>query len=150
MAGIELKSTAFDDGAFIPRRYTKDGEDLSPQLTWTGVPDGTAELLLLCEDPDAPMGTFVHWLVTGIDPTSEGVEAGRTPPGGQPRTNGFGDPGWGGPRPPAGDPVHRYFFRLYALAEPVPLPDGAGAEDVHAAVDARHLATGTLMGLYQR
>lgn len=100
MAGIELKSSAFNDGAFIPRRYAKEGDDVSPDLTWTGVPDGTSELLLLCEDPDAPSGTFVHWLVTGIDPACEGVAAGEIPPGGQERRNGYGDSGWGGPNPP--------------------------------------------------
>lgn len=150
MAGIELKSSAFDDGAFIPRRYSKDGEDVSPDLSWSGVPDGTSELLLLCEDPDAPSGTFMHWLVTGIDPASDGVEAGQTPRGGKERLNGFGDRGWGGPRPPAGDKAHRYFFRIYALPEPAALDDNASAADVHAAVDDRQLADGTCFGLYQR
>ncbi|ORT57207.1 YbhB/YbcL family Raf kinase inhibitor-like protein [Streptomyces sp. CB03238] len=150
MAGIELKSSAFNDGSFIPRRYAKEGEDVSPELTWSGVPDAAAELVLLCEDPDAPSGTFVHWLVTGIDPTSDGVAAGQTPPGGQERRNGYGGSGWGGPNPPAGDRAHRYFFRLYALPGPVSLPDGATAADVHAAVDERRLADGTLVGLYQR
>ncbi|MGW0394614.1 YbhB/YbcL family Raf kinase inhibitor-like protein [Streptomyces sp. NPDC003042] len=150
MAGIELASPAFDDGAFIPGRHAKDGDNVSPTLTWSGVPEGTAELLLLCEDPDAPSGTFVHWLVTGIDPTSHGVRAGQTPRGGQERPTGWGEPGWGGPRPPHGDQAHRYFFRIYALPEPVSLPDGATADDVHAAVDDRQLASGTLVGLYQR
>ncbi|MBH5338063.1 YbhB/YbcL family Raf kinase inhibitor-like protein [Streptomyces pactum] len=150
MAGIELRSTAFDDGAFIPRRHAREGDDLSPDLAWSGVPDGTAELLLLCEDPDAPSGTFLHWLVTGIDPGASGVAAGECPAGGQERRNGYGDLGWGGPQPPAGDGAHRYFFRLYALPGPVPLPDGATAADVHAAVDSRQLAGGTLMGRYQR
>lgn len=150
MAGIELKSTAFNDGAFIPHRYSKDGEDISPALSWSGVPDGTAELLLLCEDPDAPTRPFVHWLVTGVDPTSGGVDTGQTPPGGRDRDNGYGGRGWGGPRPPAGDTAHRYFFRLYALPEPVTLPDDASADAVHAAVDQAQLASGTLVGLYQR
>ncbi|OEJ28422.1 phosphatidylethanolamine-binding protein [Streptomyces agglomeratus] len=150
MAGIELKSSAFDDGAFVPRRYAKDGDDVSPGLSWSGVPEGASELLLLCEDPDAPSGTFVHWLVTGIDPASRGVEPGQSPEGGQARQNGFGESGWGGPLPPPGDKAHRYFFRLYALSGPVDLADDASAEDVHAAVDERQLATGTLVGLYQR
>ncbi|WP_331767746.1 YbhB/YbcL family Raf kinase inhibitor-like protein [Embleya sp. NBC_00896] len=149
MAGIELKSATFNDGAFIPRRCAKDGDNVSPDLSWSGVPEGTFELLLLCEDPDAPSGTFVHWLVTGIDPGSDGVEAGQTPAGGQERTTGWGRPGWGGPQPPAGDRAHRYFFRVYALPEPVSLPENATADDVHIAVD-RQLAGGTLVGLYQR
>lgn len=150
MAGIELKSAAFNDGAFIPRRYTKDGDDVSPALTWSGVPDDASELLLLCEDPDAPTGTFLHWLVTGIDPASDGAETGRTPPGGQDRPNGYGGTGWGGPQPPAGDEAHQYFFRVYALPEPVSLPDNTTAEDVHTAVDQQSLASGTLVGLYHR
>ncbi|WP_138896856.1 YbhB/YbcL family Raf kinase inhibitor-like protein [Streptomyces chryseus] len=150
MAGIELRSSAFDDGAFIPRRYAKEGDDVSPDLSWSGVPQGTAELLLLCEDPDAPSGTFVHWIVTGIDPASGGVAEGRTPEGGQPLMNGFGESGWGGPLPPPGDDAHRYVFRVYALPEPVELADEVGAEDVHAAVDGRQLAEGTLVGRYRR
>ncbi|MGX1881511.1 YbhB/YbcL family Raf kinase inhibitor-like protein [Streptomyces sp. NPDC055287] len=150
MAGIELKSSAFNDGATVPRHYAKDGDDVSPELTWSGVPEGTSELLLLCEDPDAPSGTFVHWLVTGIDPASRGVEAGQTPQGGHARMNGFGETGWGGPLPPPGDKAHRYFFRVYALPEPVALADEASADDVHAAVDGRQLAAGTMVGLYQR
>ncbi|MEV8309747.1 YbhB/YbcL family Raf kinase inhibitor-like protein [Streptomyces flavidovirens] len=150
MAGIELKSSAFNDHAFIPRRYAKEGEDVSPGLSWSGVPDGTSELLLLCEDPDAPTGTFVHWLVTGIDPSSSGVEAGQTPQGGQARMNGFGESGWGGPLPPPGDEAHRYFFRIYALPEPVELADDASAAEVHSAVDKQQLASGTLVGLYHR
>jgi Raf kinase inhibitor-like YbhB/YbcL family protein len=114
------------------------------------MPGDTAELVLLCEDPDAPSGTFTHWLVTGIDPRSSGVEEGQLPPGGDPKVNGFGEQGWGGPRPPAGDPAHRYFFRLYAVTEPLPLPDNPTADDVHKAVAGREQASGTLVGLYQR
>ncbi|MFF7244325.1 YbhB/YbcL family Raf kinase inhibitor-like protein [Embleya sp. NPDC008237] len=150
MAGIALGSAAFTDHTRIARRYAKDGENVSPPLTWSGVPDGTAELVLLCEDPDAPGGTFVHWLVTGIAPTDGSVDAGETPSGGTPHRNGYGDAGWGGPQPPIGDPEHRYFFRLYALPEPVSLPDDPSADDIHQAVDERQLASGTIVGLYQR
>ncbi|UYQ60236.1 YbhB/YbcL family Raf kinase inhibitor-like protein [Streptomyces peucetius] len=150
MAGIELKSAAFNDHALIPRRYAREGEDLSPPLSWSGVPDGTAELLLLCEDPDAPSGTFVHWLVTGIDPRDGTVDAGQVPTGGTARRNGYGEDRWGGPQPPVGDEAHRYFFRLYALPEPVDLSDGATAEEIHRAVDQQQLASGTVVGLYQR
>ncbi len=150
MAEIELKSAAFGDHDFIPRRYAKDGEDVSPPLTWSGVPADTAELVLMCEDLDAPSGSFVHWLVTGIEPGSSGVDAGQTPPGGTPLVNGFGEQGWGGPHPPAGDPAHRYFFRLYAVGAPVPLPDAPTAEDVHQAVAGHKRASGTLVGLYRR
>ncbi|MGV9760639.1 YbhB/YbcL family Raf kinase inhibitor-like protein [Streptomyces tricolor] len=150
MAGMELKSPAFSDHRMIPRRHAHDADNVSPPLTWSGVPDETEELVLLCEDPDAPSGTFVHWLVTGIDPRAGGLEAGETPRGGRPHRNGFGERGWGGPQPPAGDDAHRYFFRLYALAEPVSLPDRVTADDAHAVLDRRQLASGTLVGLYRR
>lgn len=150
MAGIELSSSAFGDHAVIPRHYALEGENVSPPLTWSGVPDGTAELVLLCEDPDAPSGTFVHWVVVGVDPRSTGVEPGSGPPGGRELVNGYGRRGWGGPHPPPGDDAHRSFFRLYALGEPCVLPDAPSAGQVHEAVDEQHLASGTLVGLYQR
>ncbi|RKN11636.1 YbhB/YbcL family Raf kinase inhibitor-like protein [Streptomyces radicis] len=150
MAGIELMSSAFHDSAPIPPRYTLDGENLSPPLTWSRPPAGTEELVLMCEDPDAPSGTFLHWLVTGIDPDSDGVATGRVPPGGTQHRNGMGDEGWDGPRPPVGDPAHRYFFRLFALPEPVRFPERASADEVHRALGRRQLASGTLMGLHQR
>lgn len=150
MAGIELRSAAFDDHAYVPDRYAKAGENVSPPLSWAGVPDGAAELVLLCEDPDAPTGTFLHWLVTGIDPAGTGVGSGETPAGGVAHTNGFGEPGWGGPQPPVGDSAHRYFFRLYALPGPLELPADAGADQVREAAAREQLASGTLVGRYQR
>ena len=150
MAGIELRSSAFSDQDMIPRRYSHDGENVSPELAWSGVPDGTAELVLLCEDPDAPAGTFPHWLVTGIDPASTGVDAGQTPKGGSALRNGFGKAGWGGPRPPIGDPPHRYLFHLFAVSEPVTLPAEPTAGDVHDAVRGVTLASGTVVGTFAR
>jgi hypothetical protein len=114
------------------------------------VPDGTAELMLVCEDPDAPSGTFLHWLVTGIDPRSGGVDTGQTPPGGSAHLNGFRRDGWGGPHPPAGAAPHRYVFRLYALPDRVTLPEEATADAVHQAVAGRQLESGTLVGRYRR
>ncbi|MFE9093337.1 YbhB/YbcL family Raf kinase inhibitor-like protein [Streptomyces sp. NPDC007264] len=150
MAGIELMSSAFSDHAFLPRRYALEGENESPPLTWSGVPQDATELVLLCEDPDAPSGTFVHWIVVGVDPHSGGVAAGQCPPGGTELVNGFHRQGWGGPHPPPGDEAHRYVFHLYALAEPCALPDAPSADQVHDAVGEREIADGTLMGLYHR
>jgi Raf kinase inhibitor-like YbhB/YbcL family protein len=150
MTGIELRSSAFSDHEMIPRRHALEGENLSPPLTWSGVPDETTELALLCEDPDAPSGTFVHWLVTGIDPHADGLAPGGTTAGGHPHTNGYGEAGWGGPQPPVGDDAHRYFFRLYALPAPVSLPESATAAEAHRVLDRQQLASGTLVGLYQR
>lgn len=150
MNGIDIGSDAFDDNTFIARRHAYEGSNLSPPLTWHGVPDDAEELVLLCEDPDAPSGSFVHWIVVGIDPESEGVGAGQSPPRGTELVNGYGNRGWGGPHPPPGDDAHHYLFRLYALAEPCVLPDKPRADQVHEAVEERQLASGTLVGLYQR
>ncbi|GGZ44555.1 YbhB/YbcL family Raf kinase inhibitor-like protein [Streptomyces bluensis] len=150
MTDIDLTSEAFNDHSFITRRYAYEGENVSPPLTWSGAPDDAAELLLMCEDPDAPSGTFAHWIVVGIDPHSDGVGAGQVPAGGTELVNGFGDQGWDGPHPPPGDKAHRYFFRLYALSEPCVLPDAPSADQVHRIIEKRQLASGTLVGLYQR
>ncbi|WP_175410506.1 YbhB/YbcL family Raf kinase inhibitor-like protein [Streptomyces sp. TRM64462] len=150
MTGIDLKSSAFNDHAPIARRYALEGEDVSPPLRWSGVPDDASELVLLCEDPDAPSGTFVHWVVVGIDPHTDGTEAGTLPQGATELVNGFGRRGWDGPHPPPGDGPHRYFFRLYAVDEPCVLPDAPTAQQVHETVEQREVASGTLVGVYQR
>ncbi|GGT23331.1 YbhB/YbcL family Raf kinase inhibitor-like protein [Streptomyces chromofuscus] len=150
MAGIDIRSSAFNDHSFIARHYAYEGENVSPPLEWSGVPDDTTELVLLCEDPDAPSGTFAHWIVVGIDPHSHGVEAGQVPPGGTELVNGYGERGWGGPHPPPGDEAHHYVFRLYALSQPCVLPDAPNARQVHETVEQREVADGTLVALYQR
>ncbi|HCT77542.1 MAG TPA: YbhB/YbcL family Raf kinase inhibitor-like protein [Micromonosporaceae bacterium] len=150
MAGIEIYSAAFSDGTIIPSRHAHDGGNVSPPLHWSGVPEGTTELLLMCEDPDAPDGTFLHWLVSGIDPHTDGVDEGRTPLGGKQWPNGFGEIGWGGPQPPRGDQAHRYVFRLYALRDALHLPAKPNAGDIHRLADAGAIADGSTVGLYQR
>ncbi|MFE1010339.1 YbhB/YbcL family Raf kinase inhibitor-like protein [Streptomyces sp. NPDC058794] len=104
---MELSSAAFRDYAMIPDRYAKDGENVSPPSAWHGVFDEAAELALLCEDPDVPSGTFVHWLVTGIDPHRGGLDTEETQPGSHLHRNGYGEEGWGGPKPPVGHEAHR-------------------------------------------
>ncbi|WP_329376700.1 YbhB/YbcL family Raf kinase inhibitor-like protein [Streptomyces sp. NBC_01351] len=150
MTGIEISSAAFDDHTAIPRRYSGEGENISPPLTWSAAPEGTAELVLLCEDPDAPGGTFLHWLVTAIDPGATGAEEGQKPRGGLPWPNDFGRVGWSGPMPPPGHGPHRYFFRLHALSEPLTLHGRPTADTVHREVKRMELAVGTLVGTYQR
>ncbi|WP_026877199.1 YbhB/YbcL family Raf kinase inhibitor-like protein [Jiangella gansuensis] len=150
MIGIELRSPDFSDHTPIPGRHAHDDENVSPSLEWIGVPTEAVELLLLCEDPDAPSGPFLHWLVTGIDPHAAGVPENQTPAGGREWPNDFGEVGWGGPAPPPGDPAHRYFFRLYVLSEPADLPDEPTVEDVYRAADSAALGRGTLVGLFQR
>jgi Raf kinase inhibitor-like YbhB/YbcL family protein len=149
MGGIELRSPAFADRAPIPKRFSRLGGNVSPPLEWSGVPPAAVELVLLCEDPDAPSGTFVHWVVTGIDPGATGVAEGGTPQGGTAYRNGFGEQGWSGPQPPPGNP-HRYLFRLFAVDEPVKLSAKPGAAEVHRAVAGRTLAEGVCVGTFRR
>jgi Raf kinase inhibitor-like YbhB/YbcL family protein len=149
MSGIELRSPGISDHAPIARRYARDGGNVSPALEWSGVPDGTVELALLCEDPDAPSGTFTHWALAGIDPATTGVAENETP-GAVVGTNDFGERGYGGPQPPVGDDAHRYVFRIIAASEPLGLRPGFSGEDLRRAVAGKELASGTLIGLYQR
>ena len=144
---VSVTSTAFDDGGDIPRRHTCDGEDLSPPLRFGNLPSGTAELALLVDDPDAPGGTFVHWVAWGIDPAKAALAEGESPPGAG--ANGFGRRGYGGPCPPKGAP-HRYVFTAYALSGHPDLKAGASANDLRRAVGPLLLAQGRLVGRYAR
>ncbi|NUO60361.1 MAG: YbhB/YbcL family Raf kinase inhibitor-like protein [Hamadaea sp.] len=146
MPAIQLMSPAFQDEEQLPNRFSRRGGNLSPPLEWTGVPQDTEELLLLCEDADAD--EFVHLLVTGIPPSVSHVAEGQLPPGGRVWSNGFGDTGWSGPQPPGGDSPHRYVFRLYALSEPPNLPQAPSGGDVRRAVEGHEIAAQTLTGLY--
>ncbi|WP_405106584.1 YbhB/YbcL family Raf kinase inhibitor-like protein [Micromonospora sp. NBC_01405] len=150
MAGIMLRSTAFNDHDQLPGRFARGDANVSPPLQWADVPDSAQELVLLVEDPDAGREPFVHWLVTGITPESGGVAEGAVPDGGREWPNGFGAAGWGGPRPPQGEEAHRYFFRLYALDRPLELPAEPSAGEVHRALAGRELASGTMVGTFRR
>lgn len=150
MDEMNLRSPAFDDHTRIPREYSHQAGDVSPPLAWSDVPDEAAELILTCEDPDAPVGTFVHWLLAGISPDAEGVEAGDQPTGAVAGRNDYGGAGYGGPHPPAGDRPHRYFFRVTALSEPSGLTPGFTADDLEDATEDNAIATGTLVGTYGR
>ncbi|MEU5591983.1 YbhB/YbcL family Raf kinase inhibitor-like protein [Streptomyces sp. NPDC020298] len=148
---ITVTSSAFAEGGTIPRRHTCDGEDVSPPLALTGVPAHTAALVVLAEDPDAPHGTFTHWLVWGIDPHETRLAAGRVPADATQGRNGFGKTGYGGPCPPRGDRPHRYVFSVYATDRPLNgLPSGATADTVRTALTGHTLAQGTLTGRYGR
>lgn len=145
---MELTSNAFGDGEPIPRRHTCEGEDLSPPLTWTDPPDGTSSLALIVDDPDAPRGTFTHWLAWGIDPAAGGLregEAARVE-----GSNDFGQTNYRGPCPPPGHGPHRYFFRLHALEENLELEPGATKAELERAVSAGSVAVAELMGTYER
>jgi Raf kinase inhibitor-like YbhB/YbcL family protein len=145
---ITVTSPAFAEGGAVPARYTCDGEDISPPLNWTGVPPGTASLALVMDDPDAPVGTFTHWLVWNISPDTEGLAEGVAADGIVQGTSDFGTPGYGGPCPPDG--VHRYRFRILALDDVPALERGAGRGEVDLAVDGHIIAWGELEGTYGR
>jgi Raf kinase inhibitor-like YbhB/YbcL family protein len=143
-----LSSSAFEDGASIPARYTCEDENVSPPLSWTTPPEGTRSLALAVDDPDAPVGTWTHWLGWGIAPG-----AGQLAEGEGPRNEGlndFGQTGYGGPCPPRGHGPHRYVFRLYALEGPLDLPRGATKWELERSLAGRVLAVAELVGIFER
>jgi Raf kinase inhibitor-like YbhB/YbcL family protein len=143
-----LTSSAFEPGHAIPARYTCDGEDVSPPLFWDAPPIGTGSLAIIVEDPDAPRGTFVHWIGWGLPPHLRELPEGVEPPADG--RNGFGTVGYRGPCPPPGHGVHRYFFRLYALEREPELEPGATASEFHAAIVALIVDATELVGTYRR
>jgi Raf kinase inhibitor-like YbhB/YbcL family protein len=151
---MKLTSTAFAEGRPVPAVHTCDGADVSPALAWTGVPPGTKSLALICDDPDAPAGTWVHWVIYGLPGTAAGLPGNVTktetlPDGARQGLNDFRRVGYGGPCPPPGRP-HRYLFKLYALdAEPA-LKPRATKPDLLRAMAGHILAEAQLMGTYQR
>ncbi len=141
-ATITVTSAAFAEGEQIPRQYTCKGVGTSPDLRWSGVPVGATSLALVVSDPDAPRGTFLHWLVHDIAQSESGVAAGAVPAGSQQAANSAGGVGWFPPCPPSG--THRYIFTLYALDGPV----AAGTSQEILDAIARHaIASGSLTGL---
>ena len=150
---IKITSSAFADGQLIPTEYTCDGEDISPPLQWETVPDGTLSIALICDDPDAPMGTFVHWVLYNLPPQTgdlpenfpddetfeDGTRQGITD---------FGKTGYGGPCPPSG--THRYFFKIYALDVKIDLAIIADKPHLVRAMESHILGQGQLMGKYKR
>ncbi|MGQ9458922.1 MAG: YbhB/YbcL family Raf kinase inhibitor-like protein [Anaerolineae bacterium] len=151
---LKVESPAFSPGGDIPRPYTCDGPDLSPPLRWSEPPAGTQSLALICDDPDAPAGTWVHWVLYRIPATvrelPEGVPKRDTlADGSRQGRNDFGKVGYGGPCPPRG-PKHRYFFKVYALDVVIDLPPGATKAELLKAMEGHVLAQGELMGRYGR
>jgi Raf kinase inhibitor-like YbhB/YbcL family protein len=145
---MELTSTAFAGGQPIPQQHSCEGEDLSPPLSWTDVPEGATSLALIVDDPDAPGGTFTHWLGWGLDPAAGGLGEGEAAP--VEGRNDFGATGYRGPCPPPGHGPHRYFFRLHALADELELEPGAGRADLEQALAGRSVSVTELMGTYER
>jgi Raf kinase inhibitor-like YbhB/YbcL family protein len=147
---ITVTSPAFRDGGTIPKRYSCDGEQVSPPLRWSGVPPDGRELALLVEDPDASGGTFVHWVLFKLPPSLNGLAEGKVPNGARQGENSAGKSAWAGPCPPGGDAPHHYEFTLYALRTPLDQPDGAAADAVRSAVAHSALARGQLVGRFGR
>ena len=153
-ARLELKTSAFPPGGNIPKQFTCSGADLSPALTWSDPPPRTRSLALIMDDPDAPVGTFVHWVVYNLPTSARQLPAGvpgnsEIRGGGKQGVNDFPKTGYGGPCPPPGKP-HRYFFRLYALDNQLDLNGTVHRKDVDQAMKGHVLAHGELMGLYGR
>jgi Raf kinase inhibitor-like YbhB/YbcL family protein len=143
-----LRSDAFEDGQRIPARHTCEGEDVSPSLSWSEPPAGTRSLALVVDDPDAPGGTFTHWLAWGIDAGARALAEGEAAP--REGRNDFGRPGYGGPCPPPGHGPHRYSFRLTALDVELDLAAGARKDELERALDGHVLAVAELVGSYER
>jgi Raf kinase inhibitor-like YbhB/YbcL family protein len=151
---LELTSTAFQPNDTIPQKFTGDGRNVSPPLAWHDPPAGTKSFGLVCEDPDAPSGTFTHWVLFNLPADShelsEGVPAEATLPNGAVQgSNDFGQVGYGGPSPPPGKP-HRYHFKLYALDQPLDLQPGATKQQVAAAMKGHVRGEAQLSGTYAR
>lgn len=155
---MRLSSPAFADGGTIPARHACDGADASPELSWSGAPEGTAALALIMEDPDAPPGTWVHWVLydlpAGTTGLAEGLSKAERPPCGGAHgacwgVREFTRTGYHGPCPPPGRP-HRYIFTLYALSAPTGLPPGRTKDEALRAMKGRVLAKASLTGLYGR
>jgi Raf kinase inhibitor-like YbhB/YbcL family protein len=152
---FSLTSPAFADGAAIPVRHTCDGPDASPPLAWSGAPAGTRSFALIMDDPDAPAGTWVHWVLYNLPAalaelpdTVAKVEA-LDLGGARQGRNDFRHPGYGGPCPPPG-PAHRYVFKLYALDAALELRSGARKQELEAAMEGHVLAMAQLVGTYAR
>jgi Raf kinase inhibitor-like YbhB/YbcL family protein len=151
---LALSSKVFAQGQAIPAHCTGDGRDVSPSLEWRDPPQGTVSFALICDDPDAPRGTFTHWLLFNlpaqVKELAEGVPAEATLPNGAAQgKNDFGKSGYGGPAPPPGKP-HRYYFKLFALERRLDLKPGSTKAQLQKAMEGHILAEAALMGIYGR
>lgn len=151
---LRVVSPAWKDGASIPKKFTGDGADLSPPLVFEGVPAATKAFALVCDDPDAPVGTWVHWVIYDIPGSARGLAEGvprnaTLSDGTLQGRNSWKKTGYGGPSPPPGTP-HRYFFRLYALREPLGLRPGLTAKEVESAAQAKSIEWAKFLGTYGR
>lgn len=145
---MEISSPAFENNSQIPSKYTCDGQDINPPLEIKNIPERTQSLVLIVDDPDAPMGTFLHWLVFNINPDASIIDENSIPQGGIQGRNDFGKENYGGPCPPSG--THRYFFKIFALDKKLDLKAGAKLKEVEKAMEGHILDKAELIGIYQR
>lgn len=150
---IKVESPAFQDGGFIPEKHTCDGENISPPLEWGPGPEGTVTWALVCDDPDAPMGTWVHWVVYDLPADVVRLPESVIPEkelenGGKQGVNDFQEIGYGGPCPPRGE--HRYFFKLYALDTKLNLEPGVTKSHLMIAMEEHVIGQGLILGKYSR
>jgi Raf kinase inhibitor-like YbhB/YbcL family protein len=147
---MKLTSPAFRAGGTIPKQFTCDGDNVSPPLEWSKPPPGADELALLVEDPDAPGGTFVHWIVYRISPDASGVSEGGVPAQAVEGENSFGDERYGGPCPPEGKEAHRYVFSIYALREGLDPGSDASTSELRDEIGRTAIVRGQLTAKYGR
>ena len=153
-AKLEIASTSFKPGGEIPKKYTADGEDVSPQIVISALPAGTQSLTLSCEDPDAPVGTWFHWLIWDISPSTTELKEGvatkeELSDGSKQGQNDFKKTGYNGPSPPKG-PAHHYHFKVFALDKKLDLRANSDKTDFYKAIEGHVLGTGEVMGIYGR
>ena len=148
MASMTITSPAFENGEPIPTKFTCDGEDINPPLVFANVPQEAKSLALIVDDPDAPNGMWVHWVVWNIDPATTEVGVNKVPAGAQLGVNDFRQTPYGGPCPPSG--THRYYFKLYALDLKMTLGAGTTKAVLEKAMKGRIIAQAELMGKYKR
>ena len=152
---MAISSSSFPNGGSIPKQFTCDGADISPELSWTNPPPGAQSFALIAEDPDAPVGTWTHWLIFNLAPTTRSLPEGvdktmdKLPDGGRQGTNDFGKIGYGGPCPPPGKP-HRYFFKLYAVDRKLDLKPSSTRPRFEQAIENHILNEADWMGRYGR
>jgi len=143
---MEITSSGIDASGKLLRQYTADGDNINPPLTFSQIPDQTASLVLIVEDPDAPNGTFTHWIVYDMSPGTMQIVDGNMPLTGKCAINDFGNAKYDGPAPPSG--MHRYFFKLYALDTTLNLAEGAKKQDVLDAMEGHIIETAEIVGTY--
>jgi len=145
---IKIESQVFENNSYIPQKYTCDGENINPPLKISDIPKETQSLILIVDDPDAPMKTFLHWLVWNINPNTSLIEENALPNGAIEGKNDFGEKKYKGPCPPFG--THRYFFKIYALDTKLDLEENANINEVKKAMERHILDKAELIGLYKR